>query len=78
MDKLEKDIIKQCGGFCQICLEYPSTTNKLAVVYINGDIVNRSPNNTRVMCQTCQAKREGRPRPGITKKKLKQLTLFNA
>jgi len=76
MTSSEKDIIKQCGGFCQVCLEYPGPTNEISLVYLDGNAKNTSSNNTRVMCQTCQAKREGRPYPGATKKKVRQLSLF--
>jgi 5-methylcytosine-specific restriction endonuclease McrA len=77
MNKLEKDIIKQCGGFCQVCLEHDQATNQLAVIYMDGNTAHKNYNNVRVLCQTCNAKREGRPYPGIPKIKLKQLTIFD-
>jgi 5-methylcytosine-specific restriction endonuclease McrA len=77
INKLEKDIIKQCGGFCQVCLGYPTAQNKLKVVYLDGNKLNTTYNNTRVLCQACDAKREGRPYPRIPRKKIKQLLLFD-
>jgi hypothetical protein len=72
----EKELIKQCGGFCQMCLAYPSADNKLSVIFIDGDKTNTRGRNQYVMCDTCRAKRDGRPSPGIPKGKIIQSTLF--
>lgn len=76
MNRAEREIIKSCGGFCQGCSEYDRAANLLGVVYIDGNTANKTDSNVRVLCKTCNAKREGRPAPGIPKTKFKQLTIF--
>lgn len=72
---LYQNAIRITGGFCRICLNYPSAENSLVVEHKNGNSQDCTLGNLLVMCQACRHQYTGKTAKKKARTKVHQLDM---